>query len=218
MGANMIFEVKGAIFDCDGTILDSMPIWQNSSFVFLKKLGINGKPDLPERLFTATLQSGAELLKSEYSLDLSIDEIKKGIMDVVEDFYRNEVTVKNGVFEILEKFIDRKIPCVVVSSGERKLIDIAFDRLHLGKYFKKILCGKKTDPEIFHEACRALSLTPENILVFEDALYAIKISRNLGFKTCGIYDEASKCDWEEIKETAHVHGKFWHDIMTVLQD
>lgn len=110
MGANMIFEVKGAIFDCDGTILDSMPIWQNSSFVFLKKLGINGKPDLPERLFTATLQSGAELLKSEYSLDLSIDEIKKGIMDVVEDFYRNEVTVKNGVFEILENFIDRKFP------------------------------------------------------------------------------------------------------------
>lgn len=217
MGGLMIGEVKGTIFDCDGTILDSMPIWQNSSFVFLKKLGINGKPDLPERLFTATLQSGAELLKLEYSLDLSIDEIKKGIMEVVEDFYRNEVTVKNGVLEILESFRARKIPCVVVSSGERKLIDIAFDRLDLGKYFEKILCGKKTNPEIFHQACSVLSLSPENILVFEDGLYAIRITRDLGFKTCGIYDEASKCDWDDIKETAHAHGRSWNDIMNVLQ-
>lgn len=212
----MIREIKGAVFDCDGTILDSMPIWQNSSFVFLEKLGIKGNPDLPERLFTATLQSGAELLKSEYSLDLTIDEIKKGIMDVVEDFYRNEVAAKNGVLDILENFRVREIPCVVVSSGERRLIDIAFDRLDLGKYFEKILCGKKTDPGIFHEACTVLSLAPEDVLVFEDGLYAIKITRNLGFKTCGIYDEASRCDWNEITETAHLHGKSWRDIMSVL--
>ena len=78
---------KGAIFDVDGTLLDSMPIWDDASERFLSGLGVKAEPGLNEIMFRMSLDEGAAYLKSAYGLDLSEQEIKDGILGVIRDFY-----------------------------------------------------------------------------------------------------------------------------------
>ena len=78
---------KGAIFDVDGTLLDSMPIWDDASERFLAGLGVKAEPGLSEIMFRMSLDEGAAYLKSTYELALSEQEIKDGILGVIRDFY-----------------------------------------------------------------------------------------------------------------------------------
>jgi spore coat protein JC len=72
---------KGAIFDVDGTLLDSMPIWENSSATWLASIGKQAAPDLNDVMFRLSLDEGAAYLKSAYHLSQSEKEIKEGGFD-----------------------------------------------------------------------------------------------------------------------------------------
>ena len=79
--------IKGAIFDIDGTLLDSMPIWENAGARYLATLGIKAKPDLKERLDALSLPEGAIYMQKEYGLSVSAEDILEGVNQVVKDFY-----------------------------------------------------------------------------------------------------------------------------------
>ena len=79
--------IKGAIFDIDGTLLDSMPIWENVGARYLATLGIKAKPDLKERLDALSLPEGAIYMQKEYGLSVSAEDILEGVNQVVKDFY-----------------------------------------------------------------------------------------------------------------------------------
>ena len=87
---------KGAIFDVDGTLLDSMPIWDDASERFLTGLGVKAEPGLSDIMFRMSLDEGAAYLKSAYGLDLSEQEIKDGILGVIRDFYFYQAQPKPG--------------------------------------------------------------------------------------------------------------------------
>ena len=79
--------IRGAIFDVDGTLLDSMGIWDDAGERFLNKNGIQAKPGLRDVLFTMSLPEGAEYLIREYHVDMPPEEIIRGVATVVSDFY-----------------------------------------------------------------------------------------------------------------------------------
>ena len=88
---------KGFIFDVDGTILDSMSIWMDAGKLYLESLGIKTDENIGEVMFDLTMAEGAEYLKKNYGLDLSIEEICDGINNRVFEFYDKEAMEKKYV-------------------------------------------------------------------------------------------------------------------------
>lgn len=206
-------KLKAAIFDIDGTLLDSMPMWSDVCARYLISIGVVPEPDLSEKVFTMTLKEGCEYTKAHYDLSLSVDEIEEGIKSLIENFYYNEVLLKPGVKKFVEKLDSGKIPMVLATTGDEELASSALKRNGILKYFKKLYaCGdydtSKREKYIFMlakstlEEAAGTKLKCHEIGVFEDSLTAIKTAKETGFFVVGILDEESKDSWNEIKEIA----------------
>lgn len=196
--------IKGIIFDADGTLLDSMHIWQDLGTRYLKSLGLIPEDNLNEVLFPMTLEESSKYLKNKYSINKTSNEIKKDILKIIDDFYYYEVQLKNGVLSYLEYLYDNNIEMVIATTSDRSQIEKALERLDILKYFKCIFtCSElktsKREGLIYLKAKELLNYKTNEILVFEDVLYALKTAKQLGFITVGVEDESSKNKQEEIK-------------------
>lgn len=204
--------VKGAIFDVDGVLLDSMEIWNNAGTRYLLKQGIEPEPGLGDRMFSMTLSEGAQYLVDTYGVKAPLDDVKKGIMAEVEQFYFREARMKEGVKELLDRLKKAGVRMAVATSTDRYCIEGAFTHLGLMDYFDVILTcsevGKsKEHPDIFFEALSAMKTPVEYTWIFEDGLYSMKTAKGEGFRIVGVYDRISEKDQEEIRRIADVYVK-----------
>lgn len=199
--------VKGVIFDVDGTLLDSMPVWAHSGERYLATLGIHAPASLGKILFSLTMQQGAEYMKKTYQLSQTAEEIQAGVRQTVAEAYGSEPGFKKGAPEFLSALRKAEIPTAVVTSTDRPLILAAFRRLGIENCFQKIFtCSEfgsgKDEPAIFHAAVKELGTPAEHTWVFEDALYAIRTAKAAGFPVTAIADAFSKKEESEIRKLA----------------
>lgn len=209
----LVKESQALIFDVDGILLDSMPIWNNLGSLYLKSLGIEAEKDLGTKLFPMTLNQGASYLKERYNLPLSIREIQAGNIAMVENFYRNEISLKGYMREILDYAKVLGLPMIIATSGHKDLVEAALSRLAIKDYFSAVLTSSemgvgKENPKIFLEAASLAGSEISKTLVFEDGLYAIETANRAGFKIVGVYDSTSLGDQDRIKEMSDFYLKF----------
>ena len=203
-------EMKGIIFDVDGTLLNTMVIWTDSGARYLRSIGIEAEEGLGDKLFAMTADGGAEYLKENYHLPFTVQEIKKGILAMVEDAYYKYAEFKPGAKELLEELKKKNIPMTIASSTDSHLIRAVMERLGYIDYFMDILsCSDykttKSEPKIFFEAIKIMGTKPENTWIFEDGLYSILTGKKAGFNTVGVYDIVSHKDQEEIRRNVDIY-------------
>lgn len=210
----------GAVFDMDGTLLDSMPIWDRVGMEYLAGLGIRARPDLPQRLLTMTMRQAAACFRADYGVALSEQAIIDGINARIESFYRDTAPAKDGVREILEALKQRGVKMCVATATDRPLAEAALRRTGLLAFFDFVLtcteAGGKDRPEIFVLAQKKLGAPREQTLVFEDALYAIRTAKRAGFPVAAVFDPSSRADQEEIRKTADFYVASFLDAKEVL--
>lgn len=211
--------IRGVIFDVDGVLLNSMPVWENLGELYLSRLGIEAEKGLGDILFAMSLEEGADYLISHYGLDKTPEEIIKGLNREVQDFYENRVPLKEGVRQYLQEFRDRKIPMVIATSGDRRNAQAALERLKVFSYFQGIFtCSEigssKSQPDIYYAAALQIDTEPSDTWVFEDALHALRTAQKAGFKTVGVYDRASARDLSGIWNTADIYLPEFKDFNT----
>ena len=147
--------VKGLIFDVDGTILDSMSIWMNAGEHYLNSLGIEIDYDLASIMFEQTMLETAQYLRERHGIEQSDKEIIDGINAMVYTFYARDAMPKEGVLDFIKETYRKGIPMTVATATDKPMIEAAFRRLGLHKYFKKIYTASevgsgKDKPEIFY--------------------------------------------------------------------
>jgi HAD superfamily hydrolase (TIGR01509 family) len=216
-----IRNIQGAIFDMDGTLLDSMPVWEHASERYLQNKGIKVRERLSDILFSMSMQKGAEYVKENYHLAESVDEIVAGVNNIVYTAYEKEVQPKEGVRELLDTLQVNGIKMAVATSTDRPMVE-ALKRTGLFSYFEQIFTctevGKgKVAPDIYYAAADILGTEPKNTLVFEDALYAIGTAKKAGFVTVGVYDDASRKEQGKIKEQADIYLEGFVSAVESLQ-
>ncbi len=199
--------IRGAIFDVDGTLLDSMPVWRDAGNRFLERLGIVPEAGLAATLYPMSFEEGAAYLKRRYRLPQSQAEIQAGISGVIGDFYRREVRLKRGAEEFLRRLDRAGIAMVLATTGAPALIAAALERLGVARYFQKTFtCTQfdttKRQPLIYRRAAQFLGCGAEETLVFEDVLYALQAAGDAGFRTVAVADDESRRDWEKMRATA----------------
>lgn len=198
-------QITGMIFDVDGTLLDSMPVWADSGERYLHTIGIRAEPGLGKILFSKTMQQGAEYIKKTYKLAQSESGIQAGITGVVTDAYHSSIQPKPSAPAFLNTLRKAGITMAVVTSTDRPLILDAFRRLGLEQYFIEIFtCSEfgsgKDEPQIFHAAAARMQSVPSHTWVVEDGLYAIRTAKAAGYRIIGVADEVSREDEPQIRK------------------
>lgn len=209
--------IQGAIFDADGTLLDSMTIWEDAGAKYLKGLGISAEPRLGKILYPMTLEEGAAYLKKQYCLSEPAESIIQGILLTVNKFYMYEVQTKPYVQNFLEELYRRNIPMAIATTGDKEQLETAFERLGIISYFKRIftcteLNTSKNEAYIYREAAEYMSTDVKSTFVFEDMLHAVKAASGGGFKTVAVEDAASKNDKAQIKKSADYYMSDFSDF------
>ena len=210
-------RLQSAIFDMDGTLLDSMYIWDDLGPGLLRRQGIQPAPDLAEKLKVMTLRQGAAYCKEEYRLPQSVDGIVRDIEAQVEDFYRSQVEAKPGVKKFLSLLKMEGVWMYVATATDRHLAEAALRHAGIDGYFRGILtCAEvgqgKDSPEIFERAMRRLQSNKKDTVVFEDALHAIRTARDAGFRICGVYDASSEADQEAIRQLSEYYIRSFEEM------
>ena len=190
-------KIKCAIFDFDGTLFDSMFLWDSVGEIYLRSLGKEPKPSMREDVRPLSLYQSACYFRKEYDLSISPEEIMAGINGTVEHFYLHEVLPKPGVVAFLEQMKQAGIPMGIATASDRYQIEAALSRCGMVHYFDAIFtCSEvghgKDEPVIFRKAMEFFSADRSCAVVFEDAIHAIQTAKDDGFAVCAVFDSSEK--------------------------
>lgn len=207
---------SAAIFDLDGTILDSMPIWSNLAQRFLSTHGIDQEFDLDGKLGVISMHNALEYLIREFKLDLDLETAYRQTWQIVENFYRQKAELKPGIKNILAALKANGIPCGIITATESRLVTQALERAGIADDFEYIIsCAdtqtSKRTPEVFFTMTEKLRSLPEKTLVFEDALYAGRTAKKAGFSLAAVYDPSEK-NPAELAEIADIYCRSWEEF------
>ena len=195
-------RICGVIFDVDGTLLDSMFIWDTIGETYLRSIGYEPREDLNDTFKNMSLHQAACYYQTEYGVTRSIKEIMDGVNAMLERYYRFEVPLKAGVKELLAQLQRSKVKLCIATATDRYLVEDALERCGVLSCFGEIFtCNEvghgKDEPEIFEAALRFLGTKKAETVVFDDALYAVKAAKAAGFPVAAVYDSHEK-NQEEI--------------------
>ena len=199
-------KISCAIFDFDGTLFDSMYIWDSVSDDYLRSLGKIPTPNMREDVRPLSLYQSARYFQREYDLTLSVEEILAGIRQTVEHYYTQEVQPKPGVQAFLDELKNAGVSICIATATDRPLIEAALRRCGMEGYFQTIFtCGEvghgKDEPIIFRRAMERFGADRNSAIVFEDAIHAVRTAKADGFAVAAVYDDSEKRQ-EELRKLA----------------
>ena len=196
-------DKRFAIFDMDGTLIDSMAFWKNLASEYLNAKGVAEIPaDILEQIKPMTMSESAALFKQEFGLTGDPEAEMNAMMDA---HYRNDIPLKPGVREYLENLHRQGVRMCVASATAEHLMESCLTRLGVREHFEFLLSCEtvgagKCSPLVYHEAARRLGAAPRKIAVYEDALYAVQTAKTAGFHVVGVYDDSAADSWQAIEQ------------------
>lgn len=201
--------MKAAIFDLDGTLLDSMWVWEDLVYDYLSGMGIKSPEGMREVLKKLSLLEGCHYLKDILNLEKSAEDINEDMEKILESYYRDKLLLKPYVFETLESFKNRGVKMILATATDDALVAQTFSRIPVGHYFSFIQTSNalgigKKDPRFFQIAIERLDEKPEDIWVFEDALHCMISAKKCNLKVVALKDDSNKGDWDEIVKVADI--------------
>ena len=195
-----------AIFDMDGTLLDSMRYWRTLPEDFLRRKGIPVPVDLSAQLRTRTLEEGVVYFKEELGLEGETEALIREMYEMIETNYRERVQVKPGVPELLEQLKARGIQMCVASATFDHIAQIALEQHGLLPYFQFVMdcrkTGGKNTPAVYDAAAARMGGDRTNTVVFEDAYHAIRTAHEAGYCVVAIREEMMADAEAEIRRMA----------------
>ena len=211
-------NIKGAIFDVDGTLIDSMHIWDSAAADYLKSHGISPPENLIDELRAIGGSDIPEYFRVKYSIDKTEEDIALEIRNMIINKMLVDAPIKEGVLDVLEGLKKRGIRMCAATASPRIYVEPVLEKHGILGYMERIFtCDEenttKSKPDIYIRASKYLRTVVYETLVFEDALYAVKTAKKAGFPVVGLYDLSSAAHQEEIKSTSTYYYKSMTDFL-----
>ena len=204
---NFLENKKAMLFDLDGTLVDSMWMWEAIDIEFLGAYGYECPDDIQRAIEGMSFSETAVYFKERFDLPLSLDEIKAVWTRMSIDKYRHEVPLKPGVLEFLKYCTENGIRTGIGTSNGSEIVDAVLTSLKVKEYFDAVVTAcevahGKPEPDIYLEVAKRLGVQPENCLVFEDIPAGIMAGKAAGMPVIAMEDDFSADLMDEKRELA----------------
>ena len=195
----MLKDIDAVIFDMDGTLIDSMWMWESIDIEYLKRYGISAPANLQRNIEGMSFSETAAYFKNYFQLSDSLDQIKEDWNQMAWEKYATEVPLKEGVLELLKNLKHHNIKTGIATSNSRELTDLVIEKLEIAEYFDSIRTScevekGKPSPDIYLLVAKDLNVAPARCLVFEDVIRGVMAGKNAAMKVCAVYDKFSEKD------------------------
>lgn len=197
-------KITGAIFDFDGTLFDSMPIWKGIRKKFFEKIGLILSAE-EEKLFEGLyLQESLVLAKEKFAIAENNEELFAMFFDYIKEQYLSHAYPKNDIIEFLEKLKANGVKMGIATATGEPALKAVLEKFDMLGYFEAIYStytvgASKKEPKVYDTVLEVLGTNKETTWVFEDALYAAKTAKAAGYNLVGIFDESEE-NTNELKE------------------
>lgn len=218
MKHEMLQDIRAVIFDLDGSLVDSMWMWRAIDIEYLGRFGIPLPEDLQSCIEGMSFSETAVYFKEHFPIPDSIDRIKEDWNRMAWDKYANEVPLKPGIPEFLERCREEGIKLGIATSNSRQLVENIAKVHNLRDYFSCIMTGcdvahGKPSPDIYLAVAEALDCPPSQCLVFEDIIPGIQAGKAAGMRVCAVEDAYSVNDRERKKALADYYISDYYAIL-----
>jgi len=209
---------KAYIFDLDGTLLDSMGVWGQVDSDFLAKRGIAVPPDYMDAISSMTFHETAAYTIKRFSLTDNIEDLMREWNDMAAYAYAHTVRMKPHAKEFLITLRDSGAKLAIATSLSAELCAPVLRNNGIDNFFD-VICRTddvghgKSHPDVFLLTAQKIGIPPQDCLVFEDILSAVKSAKSAGFCVCAVYDKTSENDWEQIKAEADYSIVDFHEML-----
>lgn len=189
-------NIKAAIFDLDGTLVDSMWVWEQIDIDFLSSRGVTPPKNLKDEITHLTFRQTAQYFKDKFNLNDNIDDIVDCWNSMAYKYYANDVKLKEGVIPFLNKLKELNIKIGLATSNSIPLLEATLKNTGIYDLFDSITVTdevkkSKNNPDVYLLAANKLNVSPKDCVVFEDIIEAVKGARLAGMKVIGVYDDHS---------------------------
>lgn len=199
----MFNNIKGVIFDLDGTLIDSMWVWDQIDIEYLSEKNLEVPKNLNDEIGHLSFNQVAVYFKERFKLKDSLDEIKQRWNDMAYYHYSTDIKLKEGVVEFLKFLKESNIKIGLATSNSHDLLEVVLKNNNIYDYFDAITITDevsvgKHEPDVYLLAAKKLNLSPSECLVFEDIVQAIKGAKKAEMKVIGVADSRNLDDRDEI--------------------
>ena len=217
-GDSMIFYGKIALFDFDGTLVDSMPVWGEKMFRLLRMQGITP----PEGLLRTITPLGDAGTLNYYQNNFALTMTKEEMIQEMDNYalpkYANEIPLKENVLNYLQALKENGVKLYILTASPHKAFEPCLQRLGILDMFEKCWCCDdfnmvKSDVNIYLEVAKTIGVNPEDITFFDDNKVAIETANKAGLHTIAVYDDSSSNDKEDMKKVADYYSNEYADLI-----
>ncbi len=211
-------EFKGAIFDLDGTILDSMWVWEQVDVNFLGNRGISVPKDYAKEISAMNIITAAEYTIARFGLPETAEQVAAEWYDMAMKEYSEDVQLKAGAREYMAYLKAKDVKLAVATSSPRELFLPCLENNEIFEFFDTIVTTMEVErgkdfPDVYEEAARRISLKPSECMVFEDILKGIKAAKRGGFYVVALEEDHAIEDREEIRQVSHKYIRDFEELM-----
>ena len=214
--------MKAAVFDIDGTLIDSIDFWRNLGKNYLISQGISPRDDLYQAMETLTVTEGISYMKKEYKIGKTSLQIKEELDELLFSYYKNDAKLKPYVIEVIKTLKSKNIRLAIASVIDEELVFSILDRYGIYDYFEFVQTSKNTNlskdnGEFFKLLPKRLNIKPGQIFLFEDSLHCMEAAKMAGLNVVAIEDNYAKKDLEKIIEFADIYLKDFKKLIKFIK-
>lgn len=215
-------DIKLAIFDLDGTLIDSTSIWAEIDEKFFAKHGLEIPPSYNEEIAHIGLTKAAELTSKKYLPKEKPEDILKEWMNFCYEAYATSIPLKKDAEKLLKLLKDNGVHIALATANSKEIYEVALHRLDIHQYFDCILdvnsCKEgKNSPEIYDKACETFKVNRGETIIFEDMITPLTTAYDSGFIVIAMEDHASRKDIERIKKKSHLLIQNFGQIIELIK-
>lgn len=213
-------DYKYIIFDFDGTLVDSMWLWDDLDTQLLARRGIIPDKFARDKVKKINLKQSAEFFIEYFKLKSdTVQGLCNEMSEMASHKYKYDVPLKPAVMGILEMYRQQGKRMCIATVSDRKNVEHVIKKYNMSHYFEFIFTSEdvsegKTSPEIFLKCASEFGVDPEQIMVFEDSLHAIETVKKEGFYAVAMYDKTSDQNKEKMNA---ISDEFLNSFEEILE-
>ena len=207
----------GVIFDCDGTLIDSMDAWRDLEGELGRRAGVELTSEDRQTLCTLNIPESAQYFHGRFGLGASGDEVVGMMDEIMLDFYGNRAVARPGALAFIDGLARHGVVMSVASSSPKSYLEAGLACAGIAPYLAAVVSvedvhSNKRNPKVYDHTRDLMETSTPLTWGFEDAIYAVRTLARAGYGTVGVYDHDLSGTWGQLSAEADLAIRSFEDL------